>query len=269
MQTEVHVYAFSVAANVLLSFFPFLIVVVSLCRHVFRWKAAEAAIYLALTDYFPGAVGAFVKRNLEFTVDVRGPFQFFPIFLLLLTANGIFEPLEVALNRAWGIPRNRSYIRNQAVSLALIFGCGALALTSASLTALNQEFLSTTGLAQRWVSLLVFKMAAVPLSIVMLMIVYWLLPNGRVPFSRIAPVAVVIGLLIEVLKYVNLLTLPLLQAKLQREYGPFVNSVTIILWAFVGSMLVLAGAEWAARPVAAVAESASANRSLQSFMESR
>ena len=35
MQTEVHVYAFSIAANVLLSFFPFLIVSVTLSRLLF------------------------------------------------------------------------------------------------------------------------------------------------------------------------------------------------------------------------------------------
>ena len=41
METEVHVYAFSIAANVLLSFFPFLIVMVTLCRHLLHWQGAE------------------------------------------------------------------------------------------------------------------------------------------------------------------------------------------------------------------------------------
>jgi membrane protein len=43
------------------------------------------------------------------------------MFLLLLTANGIFEPLEVALNRAWGVAKNRSHFKNQLISLGLIF----------------------------------------------------------------------------------------------------------------------------------------------------
>ena len=34
MKTEIHVYGFSIAANALLAFFPFLIVMVSLFRHV-------------------------------------------------------------------------------------------------------------------------------------------------------------------------------------------------------------------------------------------
>ncbi len=53
MQTEVHVYAFSIAANVLLSFFPFLIVCVTLSRIRFNYQTTVAAIDFALRDYFP------------------------------------------------------------------------------------------------------------------------------------------------------------------------------------------------------------------------
>ena len=131
METEVHVYGFAVAASVLLSFVPFLIVILSLCRHVLKWRAAVAAIHLALADYFPGPLADFVRRNVDVAVE-RGPFQVTSLVLLLLVANGIFEPLEVALNRAWGVPKHRSYWRNQLISLGLIFTCGVLAMASTS-----------------------------------------------------------------------------------------------------------------------------------------
>jgi membrane protein len=254
MQTEVHVYAFSMAANMLLSFFPFLIVIVSLCRYVLGWQAAEDMIFLALRDYFPDPLGEFIRRNLRVTVASRGPFQFVSLALLMFTANGVFEPLEVALNRAWGIPRNRSYFRNQLISLALIFACGAMALMSIMLTSFNQQlWTDLLGSGARLTThavLTAFKMAVVPASMLLLFLVYWVLPNGKVPLSRIAPAAVVVGLALELLKYINVLTWPWLRAKLEREYGPFVYSVTIILWGFLASMVVLAGAEWAARSVA-------------------
>src|SRR5688572_7706386 len=121
METEVHVYGFSIAANVLLSFFPFLIVMMSLCRHVLHWPEAVDAIMIALRDYFPAEMGAFIERNLRYTVNSRGPMQFGSILLLFFTANGVFEPLEVALNRAWGVSKNRSFLKNQIVSMGLIF----------------------------------------------------------------------------------------------------------------------------------------------------
>ena len=254
MQTEVHVYAFSVAANVLLSFFPFLIVILSLSRLVFGEQAAVGAIDLALRDYFPDAFGQFLHRNLPRT----GPVEVISIILLLFTANGIFEPLEVALNRVWGIGKNRSFFRNQIVSLGLIFSCGGLALGSMMVTALNQEslrlgavppgwlrFILNGGTA--WVSLLVFKLAAIPIAVLVLFLIYRYLPNGRPPLARVLPAAICVGLLMELLKYVNTLVWPAVQRKLANEYGVFQYSVTLIFLGFLASLLVLAGAEWSAR----------------------
>src|SRR5437773_3562949 len=209
MQTEVHVHAFAMAASVLLSFFPFLIVMISLCRYGFRWPAAVNAIFIALNDYFPGELGGFLKRNLVAVVESRGPMQITSILLLLITANGIFLPVEVALNGVWGVKQNRSYFKNQLLSLGLIFLCGGLALLSFILTALNQtylgNFLGLTATLPLWISQAFFKLAAIPISILALFLVYWLLPNRRVPPLRVAPVAILVGLGIELLKYVNLL----------------------------------------------------------------
>src|ERR1700687_1618686 len=110
MRTEVHEHALAVAAGVLLSFFPFLIVMISLCRYGFHWPAAVNAIFIALNDYFPGELGGFIKRNLVAVVESRGPMQITSLVLLLFTATGIFEPLEVALNAVWGVEENRSYL---------------------------------------------------------------------------------------------------------------------------------------------------------------
>jgi YihY family inner membrane protein len=246
METEVHVYAFAVAASVLLSFVPFLIVILSICRHVLKWQAAVEAIHLALGDYFPGPLADFVRRNVDIAVS-RGPFQLTSLVLLLIVANGVFEPLEVALNRAWGVPKHRSYLRNQFVSLGLIFACGILAMASTLFTAMHvslwPRLLGERSAAAATLGLVFFKMAAIP----MLFLVYWLLPNRKISPRQVIPAAVVVGLGLEALKYFNLLTWPLLQAKLSKEYGPFVYSVSIVLWSFLAAMLVLGGAEWSAR----------------------
>jgi len=251
MRTEVHVHALAVSASVLLSFFPFLIVMISLCRYGLHWKAAVDAIYIALNDYFPGDMGMFIRRNLVAVIESRGPMQITSIVLLLITANGIFAPMEVALNAVWGVKENRSYFKNQLLSLGLIFLCGSLVLLSFILTALNQKylgsFLGLGGALPQWINVAFFKIAAVPVSILALFFVYWLLPNRRIPPLRVAPVAILVGLAIELLKYINLLTWPLLKDRLQHEYGPFYISVTIVLFSFIASMIVLAGAEWAAR----------------------
>lgn len=252
MQTEVHVYAFSVSAGLLLSFFPFLTVMLSICKYVLHWRAGVDAVYFALNDYFPDTFGQFIRRNFEATVASRGPVQVVSLILLFFTASGIFEPLEVALNRIWNCPKNRNYFLNQLISLGLIFACGALMLVSTTLTALNKEFLMGVSIRQtapvaNLIGLLLFKAAAIPMSMLVLFLIYWLLPNCKIKPVQIIPAAISVGLLLELLKYVNLWTWPYLRAKLQSEYGPFYYTVTIILWGFLAALVMLAGAEWTAR----------------------
>jgi membrane protein len=242
METEVHVFAFSIAANVLLSFFPFLIVCVSLGRLIFDRDAVVSTMDLALRDFFPSALGKFMHTYLPAPQRV----EFLSIFILLFSANGVFEPLEVALNKIWGIRENRSFLRNQVVSLALIFVCGTLALFSLGLVAIRQSNL--TGFAiERWISLAFYKSAALLLTVFVLYLIYRYLPNGRTPANRVIPAAIGVGVLLEVLKTLNTWIWPAFDQKLQREYGVFRYSATLIFLSFLTSMLVLGGAQWAAR----------------------
>lgn len=241
-QTEVHALAFSVAANVLLGFFPFLIVSVSLSQVFFSRQTTVAAIDFALRDYFPDALGEFLSKN----VPRRPVTDWVALVLLLVSSNGIFEPLEVAFNKIWGIQKNRNYLHNQAVSLVLIFCCGALALLSLGITELRVG--SSGGLRiELWASVLFFKLAAVPLTVLILFLIYRYLPNGRPPLGRVIAAAIGVGLLLEALKYLNILIWPWMDSRIQREYGVFRYSATILFLSFFASMLVLAGAEWAAR----------------------
>jgi uncharacterized BrkB/YihY/UPF0761 family membrane protein len=219
-----------------------LIVSVSLSRLFFSGRTTVAAIDFALRDYFPNALGEFLSKN----IPQQPMTDWFALALLLFSSNGIFVPLEVALNKVWGIQKNRSYLHNQLVSLALIFSCGALALLSLGITELRVG--STSGLKiELWTSIVFFKLAAIPLTSLILFLIYRYLPNGRPPLGRVAAAAIGVGLLLEGLKYLNVLLWPWLEARMQREYGVFRYSATILFLSFLASMLVLAGAEWAAR----------------------
>ena len=249
-QTEVHVYALSIAASVLLSLYPFLTVMFSIVRF-FNSALAEQALNRALLDYFPGELGEFIQRNLlaNLSKPAHSRFQLVSLVLLLLTANGVFEPLEVALNRAWGAVANRSYLRNQLTSFGLIILCGGLVIASAMLTAVNEGFVqSRIGFSiHPWMTLLLFKLVAVPLTMLALFLTYWLLPNCRVPARPLVRVSIVVGGALEVLKYVALALWPWLNNKLDNEYDVFKHSVEVLLFSMLASFIVLAGAEWTVR----------------------
>lgn len=266
LDAEAHVHAFSIAANVLLSFFPFMLVMIALCRHLLHWPEAEVALYVAIRDFFPGETGRFMAYNLKVAAGWTRNLEWASVLLLLFTANGVFLPLEVALNRAWEVKANRSLWMNQAVSMGLIFSCGALALLSAvltggghliwsSITGTDSETLRmalTDDRVIHWTPMpltILFKVASIPVTVIILFLVFWLLPNAKVPWRALVPRVVMIGLLLEILKWVNLAIWPWVYAKFSREFGPFRNSVTILTWSFVAALVVLAGADWTARRV--------------------
>ncbi len=248
LSTESHVYAFAVAANVLLSFWPFMLVLIALFRNVMGWPAAVTALYATIQDFFAGATGEFLAYNLEMVTQWRYRVEWLSMLLLLFTANGIFLPLEVALNRAWGVKENRSLLKNQIVSMGLIFACGFLALLSAALTGAGvqvwEAFFGKTGTSAPWAIKMIAKAASLPVTILALFLIYAYLPNMRVPRRAILPRVVVVGLCLELLKWINLAIWPWLFRKFDREFGVFKHSVTILTWSFLAAMVVLAGAEW-------------------------
>src|ERR1039458_9067110 len=71
----------------------------------------------------------FITRNVQILAQSKKS-GVISVILLLFTCNGALLPLEVALNRIWRIPTNRSWLMNQVVSFGLAFLCGSLAFLS-------------------------------------------------------------------------------------------------------------------------------------------
>jgi membrane protein len=248
LQTEVHVYAFAVAVNILISFFPFLVAMILLCRSAFHWQGGVDVIIQTVNNYFPEGFGVNFRGYLIDASYQR--FSWLSVFLLLFTANGIFTPLEVALNRIWGVKENRSFLRNQVIGLALIFVCGVLVLASVSATTINVPLLTAkvgASHSRGVIKEVAFRVVAVPMTMLMIFLIYWRLPNARIPIRRLIPAAITVALLLEGAKYLNILTWPWLRTKLRSEVPPFVQSISIVLWAFFATLIILAGAEWSAR----------------------
>jgi len=248
---ESHVYAFAIAANVLLSFFPFMVLILSITRNLLHWNEGVEVILIGLEDLLPNDPGLlnFVKRNLLSAVRSRGRVEALSVILLVLSSNGIFIPLEVALNRLWGFAKDRSYWRSQLISFSLALSCGLLALAATVLTSASaqvlQSFIAPYIRVPRTVTLVALKLAAYPISIIIFLLIYWVLPYGKVSLRRVLPAAIVVGITVELAKYVYLMVWPLLDFR--RAYGPFFISVTLLIWGFIGAMIVLAGGELSSR----------------------
>jgi membrane protein/epoxyqueuosine reductase len=245
--TNAHAYAFSIAANALLSFFPFSLLLVTISHSYLRWQNAYLMTLQLLRANLP-AGAEFIIRNLNAVMRARGQVQLVSALLLFVTASGVFLPLEVALNKIWGIRRDRSYLGNLVVSVMLAVGSGVMAFGAVSFAAVMQSLtpsapkdvpLSSLAAA---LSRATLETVSIPLMIGIYFAVYYFLPNDRVPVGRVFPAAVVAALLTEAVRLIFSAILPWLH--FAEVYGPFALSATLLIWSFLASLILLWGASF-------------------------
>jgi YihY family inner membrane protein len=253
VQTEVHTYAFSVAANVILSLFPFIVMMMTISRQVFHSEEMAHVVGEMMSTFLPSDLtnqqGYIMQQMLRIAHPHKGA-EIYSVIMLLVSSTGVFLPLEVALNRVWGVTKNRSYLNNQLVSLGLAFSAGVLAMISVALSSGQRSMLTWIffGHTDNFVFTLLtgsmLKILGVVVGILIFFLIYWILPNRKVPARAVLPTAITIGLLWNVAKYLYVLALPRLD--FPSIYGPFYVSVGLMIWAFLSGLLLLAGAHFSA-----------------------
>lgn len=251
-QTEVHTYAFSVAANAILSIFPFIVMMFTLARRVFNSRGMENAIGDIMRFFLPTLPKDqdFLVRNMAWVAHSRGGVQVAAVVTLLISSSGVFLPLEVALNQVWGVVQNRSYLMNQVISLGLAMLIGSLAMLPVALTAAQSSFLATiffghvNNVVFHFFANSMFRISAVFLAIVAFFLIYWILPNRKLPWRAVLPTAIVMGLLWALAKMLYEALLPWLDFR--GVYGPFSIAVGLMIWAFLTGLMMLAGAHFSA-----------------------
>jgi YihY family inner membrane protein len=168
--------------------------------------------------------------------------------MILIACTGIFLPLEVALNQAWGVTRSRNYLMNQLVAIGLAFLMVILGLASVALNAAAEQLLTVVffhhvdNLFFKSINLLLLAATTGIAVIVFLFAIYWLLPNRRVSPRPIARTAVVTGVVWLGAKYIFVAILPHLD--LEALYGRFYVSVGLLFWAYISGLILFAGAQF-------------------------
>ncbi len=251
--TEVHTYAFSVAANVIFSLFPFIVLILTITEKIFHSPTQVAAMLDAIRGMLDALLpigGNFVYRNMAVLVHPHRAVQLFSVFMLLITSTGVFLPLEVALNEVWGVKKHRNYLENQLVSLGLAAAVGLLVLGSVAATAGQHQIMKWVffghddWLIVQWLGRGVLEVFAIIAGILIFFLIYWILPHRKIPAMAVLPTSIVVGLSWEVAKYIYILLLPKLD--FAAVYGPFATAVGLMMWAFLSGLILLAGAHFSA-----------------------
>ncbi len=248
MDSEIHTYAFSVAANAIISFIPFIVLLYTLARDIFH-STTMVNVVSDMVNYFlpTTASQGFLTYNLEAVVPRHGV-QFLSLVMILISCTGIFLPLEVALNQAWGVTKSRNYLLNQVVAFGLALLMVALALASILVNAGAQGLLTfvffhhTDNFVFRGISYLWLSLSTGVASILFFFSIYWILPNRKVPWRPVLRTSIVTGIVWLLAKVVFVQVLPHLDLK--ALYGPFFVSVGLLFWAYASGLILFAGAQF-------------------------
>jgi uncharacterized BrkB/YihY/UPF0761 family membrane protein len=260
LDSEVHTFAFSVAANAIISFIPFIVLLYTLVFTVFHspTKGPMVTVVNNMVNYFLPSLTkdpewitrTIVAEGVEPILKHHGA-QAFSLLMILIACTGIFLPLEVALNQAWGVKKSRNYLLNQTIAFGLALLMLGLAVASifANLAvdnALPVIFLEHTDNAVfRFVSTGVdFAWLAVSTgvaSILFFFSVYYILPNRKVPWKPVLRTSVITGVVWLLSRTVFAMVLPHIDLTI---YGPFYVSVGLLFWAYISGLILFAGAQF-------------------------
>lgn len=248
LDSEVHTYAFSVAANAIISFIPFIVLLYTISRAVFHSQTMVDVVSDMVVYFLPTTASqGFLTLNLEAVVPRHGV-QLLSLVMILVSCTGIFLPLEVALNQAWGVAKSRNYLFNQAVAFGLALLMVALALASILVNTGAKGFLTfvffhhVDNFAFKGISYLWLSFSTGIASILFFFSIYWLLPNRKVPWQPVLRTSIVTGIVWLLAKMVFVQVLPHLDLK--ALYGPFYVSVGLLFWAYVSGLILFAGAQF-------------------------
>jgi YihY family inner membrane protein len=252
LDSEVHTFAFSVAANSILSFIPFVVLLYTLALSVFH-SPAMASVIRDMVNYFLPSVTIdpnWLANNIESAAvsSSRHGVQAFSLVMILIACTGIFLPLEVALNQAWGVTKSRNYLFNQVVAfgLALIMvglGMGSVALNAALRQLLEAVFFHhTDNFLFGGISYMLLAFTTGIAVILFFFCVYWLLPNRKVPAMPVLRTSVITGIVWLLAKYLFVTALPHLDLK--ALYGAFYVSVGLLFWGYASGLILFAGAQF-------------------------
>jgi membrane protein/epoxyqueuosine reductase len=223
----------AIAFNFLLCLFPLVLVIVAAAQHA-GGRRGSAALLLVLQELIPFESEALARsvRNLG---KIAPSLEAFSLLLVVWGSSGIFMPVEMALNRGWG-GQPRPFLRSRMLAFLATIAGGLLAFLSLSLTVFARSYKEQWPALAEWAA----WASALLLTYMLFFLIYRFIPDPPVGGRVALKAALWAGTVWEAVKF--LFVINLARSNLQAFYGPLAFAVSLVLWAFVSSMVLVFGA---------------------------
>jgi membrane protein len=240
-------FASSIAYYSLLSLFPFFLLALSILASVTDNDTERAAVLDFVLRYFPQRF-EFVNAQLR-TMQARGlQLGLFGSVLMVWAAMGVFGAITSAVNHAWGVEKQPSYVKHKLVSFLMLVTASLLLLVGLLLASAIDvaEASWFAGIIASVPELLILqgwlvKSATTLIFILIVGLVFYFVPNASVRFKDVWVGAVLTGLLWRLAlagfsRYVR---------DLNRfsVHGSIAAVVVFLLWVYISAVVLLYGVQ--------------------------
>ncbi len=249
--SDVLTHSASIAYYALLSLFPLFLLMLLILGSLTSNPDEREQVVRFVFRYFPrqfdfitGQLDAFQSSTFQFGVG--------SLLALIWGALGVFSAITSAVNHAWRVDMQRSFLKHRLVSFvmllsaggALVIGLGLASVVRMAETRWFGSIAETSPLLQ-WLSGVSADYAATALLIVCVALVFYYLPNAPVRFRDVWPGAILVGVAWRVALagfswYVRDL------ASWNLIHGSIAAVVVFLIWVYVCAVILLYGVQMTA-----------------------
>ncbi|MGH9345852.1 MAG: YihY/virulence factor BrkB family protein [Vicinamibacterales bacterium] len=244
-------HAAAIAYYALLSLLPFLLLVISMLGSVTADEADRIAVLTFVFRYFPTQLD-FVTSQLDAFRQTRVQVGVAGGLALVWASLGVFGAITSAVNEAWGVEKQRSFLKHRLVSFLMLVAAGGvmlLALVAVSAVQVAQASWFGEVLSRfQWLTALqtlTFRYLSTILLIVGVGLVFYFIPNAKTRFRDVWVGAILTGLLWRVAFdgfawYIGR------NSQLTQIHGSIAAVIVFLLWIYVSAMILMYGVEFTA-----------------------
>ena len=242
--------AAGVAFYAILSLFPMTLGLVALLSVFLDSSSVQTQLLAFFQDYLPGVNDA-LETNINNGTSVSGFLGVLSFLGLFWSASAVFGAISRAVNRAWDVHQDRTFVVAKLRHIAMALGVGLLFVLSVGATTaiqfLGRVDLPVVGrigfLENDGINIIARPLPFV-FSFTIFVLVYKFVPNTPTHWRYIWPGVLLAAVAFEVSKTLFVFYLDNF-ANYGRVYGSLGSVVALLVWTYVSALILIVGAEFA------------------------
>lgn len=244
-------HAASIAYYALLSLFPFLLLIISLLGSVTANEQDRVAVLGFVFRYFPTQLD-FVTSQLDAFRVARLQLGVGGLLALVWGSLGVFGAVTSAVNEAWGVEKQRSFLKHRLVSFLMLVAAGAVMLIALLMVSFVEVIersrfgaIVTSIRGVTFLQSLGFQYVGTVLLVIAVGLVFYFIPNAKTRFRDVWVGAILTGALWH-FAFDGFSWYLGRNMQLKMIHGSVAAVLGFLLWIYISSVILMFGVEFTA-----------------------